>query len=947
MSGVPQNIPGRLEAGSQLGHYEILGLLGAGGMGVVYRAVDRRLPRPVAIKVLRPEQVADPERKRRFTREAHAASSLNHPNIVTIYEFGLDQGLDYIVMELVAGKTLRDLIPSKGLEFGACLRCAVQIADGLAAAHMAGIVHRDLKPSNVMVTDKGLVKLLDFGVAKLVEREGGDARETTLTMELPAGDRRVVGTVAYMSPEQVNGLPLDARSDIFTFGVLLYEMVSGRRPFEGSTGIGTLSAIVEKEPVPPRELVANLPREIDRLIRQCLRKQPERRWQHMIDVKQLLEELAHEVEYGESQQEERPPSRRWRYVAALLAGALAGMSGLAVYLWQRSPASVPGAEPVLTMLTTDQGLTAYPAISQDGRLVAYASDRSGEGNLDIWVQQIGGGEALRLTRDPADESDPDFSPDGTRIAFRSEREDGGVYTAPSFGGDAQFIVPRGRNPKYSPDGRTIASWAGMEGSGFLPGAARVMLAPAGGGLLEPLPQRMANAQYPVWSPKGDELLVLGRADPAGQNEMPVDWWIVPRRGGKPRPTGALEKLWGQGLSTPIGQYAFVPLAWLGDNRIVFAATLGDTSNLWQISLSPRTGEAAGPAIRLTAGTGFEVHAACAGSAGASPRMVYAGLLLNVDIWTVPLDANRGIPSGDVARLTQGVAFDAFPSLSRDGARLAYASRLAGTWALRQRELRTGREWTIANFREGGPEPRISGDGQRVAYSDQNYALFRIRSEGGAAEKLCDVCGPPTDVSYDGTRVLFEPVEPPDDVMLLEGSGGQKHNLVRAGKHPELYGGRFSPDGRWVAFHASTRGAGTLTVYVAPIAGGQTPPASEWVQVTDGDFAEGDVAWSPDGQMLYYLSDRDGSRCVWARKLEAATKKPQGSPLCVQHFHHARQSLRRLGNRGGAIGLSVAPGRLVLALGELTGNLWLREVKQTSGSWSHRVRMLLGDLPESR
>ena len=282
--------------GTKLGPYEILGPLGTGGMGEVYRARDARLGRDVAIKVLPADRLSDQAQRVRFVREARAASALDHPNIVTIHEIESEGGVDFIVMELVAGRNLRTLIPGQGLPIPEVLRIAIPLADAVAAAHAAGIVHRDLKPANVMVTPQGVVKVLDFGLAKLMRNERVGPEETTAeAKEGPLSQPgAVAGTFGYMSPEQARGETVDARSDVFSFGLLLYEMVTGRRPFGGGSSAEMLAALLKEQPKPPSELVADVPKELERIIQRCLRKEPGRRFQHMGDVKVELQELKEE-----------------------------------------------------------------------------------------------------------------------------------------------------------------------------------------------------------------------------------------------------------------------------------------------------------------------------------------------------------------------------------------------------------------------------------------------------------------------------------------------------------------------------------------------------------------------------------------------------------------------------------------------------------------------------
>lgn len=287
--------------GKTVGHYQITEKIGAGGMGVVYKARDAHLDRFVALKVLPPESVADAERKQRFVQEAKAASALNHPNIVDIYDISSADGVDYIVMEYIPGKTVDRLIGRKGMPIKDALDCAVQIADALGKAHAAGIIHRDIKPSNIMLTGDGRVKILGFGLAKLLVERGVDSEDVATRSTTPAaltGEGQIVGTIAYMSPEQAAGGQLDARSDIFSFGAMLYEMVTGRRPFLGDTGPSTLAAILSKEPVPPSSIVGELPFELERAVLRCLRKDPQRRWQTMADLKVALQDLKDELDSG-------------------------------------------------------------------------------------------------------------------------------------------------------------------------------------------------------------------------------------------------------------------------------------------------------------------------------------------------------------------------------------------------------------------------------------------------------------------------------------------------------------------------------------------------------------------------------------------------------------------------------------------------------------------------
>ena len=312
-----------LPAGSKLGTYEVLSPLGAGGMGEVYRARDTRLGREVAIKVLPADRLHDEQRRRRFIQEAQSASALNHPHIITIYEIESDGDIDFIVMEYLRGTSLDVLIPRKGLRLTELLRIAIPVADALAAAHAGGIIHRDLKPANVMLGEDGAVKVLDFGLAKLVA-DDSTPEERTITHSIAVGlsaPGTVMGTAAYMAPEQATGGKVDARSDIFSFGAMLYEMATGTRAFSGSSVVDTLAAVLCAQPTPPTQVVSAVPRDLERVILRCLRKEPERRYQSMLDVGNELQEIKEESDSGTLGLPPVPKRRPWGGAAGAAAAA--------------------------------------------------------------------------------------------------------------------------------------------------------------------------------------------------------------------------------------------------------------------------------------------------------------------------------------------------------------------------------------------------------------------------------------------------------------------------------------------------------------------------------------------------------------------------------------------------------------------------------------------------
>ena len=354
--------------GRTLDHYRIESKLGEGGMGVVYLAHDTRLKRPVAIKVLHAEAVADPERKRRFVQEAKAASALNHPNIITIYDITSAEGVDFIAMEYVAGQTLEQVIDRRGLPLGEALKYAIQIADALARAHQAGIVHRDLKPANIMVTARRAGEGSGFRLGEAGETEASDESGATRSVTMDDRPRTeegvILGTVAYMSPEQAEGKRVDARSDIFSFGSVLYEMLTGRRPFQGESKISTLSAILHQEPKPMSEISEGVPRQAEWIVAQCLRKNPAKRSQHMEDVKVSLEALKEESDSGRLA------------VAAPVGARRSGRAVLAGGGDRSACAGHRGGGPRLVARSEAESERAWDSYSADGRLGSYHRSRT-------------------------------------------------------------------------------------------------------------------------------------------------------------------------------------------------------------------------------------------------------------------------------------------------------------------------------------------------------------------------------------------------------------------------------------------------------------------------------------------------------------------------------------------------------------------------------------------
>ncbi len=399
--------------GKRIAHYEIVGKLGEGGMGVVYKSYDTHLDRFVAIKVLLPERLSDQSDRARFLQEAKAASTLNHPNIVVVYDAASEADTDFIVMEYIQGQTLDELIPSQGMPVAQALNIAVQICDALVRAHAAGIIHRDLKPTNVMIDEYGLVKILDFGLAKLAKSKIAETA-TTLTMKPRTIQGSIIGTASYMSPEQAEGKPVDERTDIFSFGEVLYEMISGQPAFRGDTDMSTLVSVISRS---PRALKSTSPK-LELIVNRCLTTDPSGRYQRMEEVRAALGELR-----GDSQSDARilaKLSGRGRHL--LWFGSSAAILAVAAGLWLYSNAIHSGPSPSIQPVTTYRGDETFPSFSPDGSQVAFVWSGEHQDNPDIYVKTIGTDKAVRLTTDPRPDLSPAWSPDGRYIAFLRQLE---------------------------------------------------------------------------------------------------------------------------------------------------------------------------------------------------------------------------------------------------------------------------------------------------------------------------------------------------------------------------------------------------------------------------------------------------------------------------------------------------------------------------------------------
>jgi Tol biopolymer transport system component len=898
-----------LVRGRRFGGYELVAPLGAGGMGEVWKAKDPVLHRDVAIKLLPPGLASDPDRLRRFEHEARAAAMLAHPNILAIYATGKEQGVPYLVTELLEGLTLRERLRDGALPEGKAVEYAVQIAQGLAAAHEKGLVHRDLKPENVFITRDGHVKILDFGLAKLVW-PGSKVHEQTQTMT-----GVVMGTPAYMSPEQIRGQAADHRSDIFAFGALLYEMLQGRRPFSGDSSADTMNAILTQEPTP---LTQASPL-VDQIVRHCLEKESGERFQSARDLGFQLRVARHPSAQAAASEAASAARTRTPYVAVAGIGVVSAAVVAAIIWWPREGPATSAPTATITRLTSYSGLTTDAALSPDGTLLAYASDRGSDGTLDIWLQQIGQAEAIRLTSDAADDREPVFSPDGRRIAFRSERDGGGVYVVSTLGGTASRIAAGGRQPRFSPDGKRIAYWAGITGR-VADSGTRTYVVGANGGSPTQVASDLAIARHPLWAPDGKHLLVLGTPEATVDVTSPGwDWWVASLDGSPARRTGAFDVLRSHGLLANLP----VPSSWDPERGVLFAADLGDTRNIWQMGLSSGDWRPSEAPRRLTSGAAIEdLPAAAAG------RVVFSSFIENADIWSLPVDTPRGTVTGPLERLTDNVGVDVQPVVFGDGRRIAFTSNRAGNYDVYAKDLVTGMDTAITISPTFESRPAISADGSMVAYNEGPATRRRVYvsslrdPSGPVAMNVCEDCFVAWDWSPDNRYLLYWP-QSRRTIGLLDVQSRQSA-IILAQDKTMLLRATFSPDGRWIVFNGDVAFDRSQT-FIAPFRGMSTIDRASWIEVTRADDSGYVSRWSPDGNALYLLSNYDGYYCLWRQALDPVTKRPTGRSTAVHHLHGARRSIAYI--PAGFVEISVARDRIVFPMAERTGNLWMAEWKR--------------------
>lgn len=638
---------------------------------------------------------------------------------------------------------------------------------------------------------------------------------------------------------------------------------------------------------------------------------PKRGYRFLVPVVPIGDYIGAEEDRGRTPLTK--PRRRWlraNWVGWGIAGALL-VTAAGPHM--RREDGIDGSRaPLLTRITSTSGVNLDPALSPDGNLLAYASDRAGSAGTDIWIQPVGGGEPLRLTDHPADDAEPSFSPDGAHIVF--SRRDTGLFVIGAVGGRSRLVVQEtwARNPRFSPDGEWIVYWTGFPPSvvaGGIPGAlGSIHIVPAGGGAARTLQPRVASARYGVWSPDGKRILFLGEDD---VDLKSFDWYITNLDGTGLIKTGAIKAIQAAGVrgGPPI------PAAWSAhDDAVLFATHEVESSSVWQIPISPSTGQVTARPRPLTSGTASERSP----SASANGRVVFSSVAENVDVYRVALDPRSGIATGPLERLTNSTANDRLRSVTSDGKTIAFVSlrtRQDEVW-LRDLETEVERQLTF----DGASDTTLSPDGSRIALArapggEDRLDVLDVTS--GLSSTFCRGCRVPADWSFDGTMVLVGGGVP-STVSLHDLASGRQWELAA---HPKwnLEQARLSPDGEWVAFH-TTNSPNVRQVYAVPALQGRVASES-WVPIVTDHGCHPN--WSGDGSLVYHMSFRDGSFCPWVQKVDRSTRRPIGRPQPVLHLHDPR--LRAAS--GAWASIDVQGGFLYFTAAEATANIWMLEDKK--------------------
>lgn len=814
--------------------YHLVEKLGVGGMGIIYKALDTKLQRYVALKFLSSQLNRDEKGRERFLNEARAAAGLKHPGICTIYEIDeTEEGRFFIAMELVEGPTLGEFLEKEGaLSPEQCIELALQLAEGLQHAHQSGVVHRDIKPENIKFTPEGQVKILDFGLAL-----SGDQKMTQF------GSR--VGTVAYMSPEQARGEQVDHRTDIWSFGVILYKMLTGRLPFAGDHDHTLIQAILHEPPLPIAGEHSGVPIELVRLAGWCLEKDTPLRIQTASDLIATLRRLQRDLSNEDNTSDSQPAFfsrlykglllRPWLLPLILVLALASGWSlGGGLSPAPENSITVPTITTSTTMtpFTVLGGLSFHPEWSPDGDWVVYVSNEGG--SMDLWKKPLAGGKSEQLTTFEGNETDPAWSPNGRSIAFRKDGAESGLFIIPAAGGSAYQLTDFGRAPAWSPDSRQIAFAA----------YGNVFVVPATGGEPKLLVEGTSSNPRPVWTADGKRIIFWYRTQ--------GDIHVVDANGGESEPLSLISA--GQEVSS-------LCVNKKGDQLLFSMGPFGGNKNLYEVAIDTFTSMKLAAPRHLTITPTDDIEGVYAPD---GKHIAFTARMIERHLYSIPLDPQTGLATGEPRQLTRHGKMNYYPELSLDGKRLIWTSHRSGQGNLYSGFLgetaveKVTSDWS-PNVRE--ISGRFDPTSQQVIFAstqEGSYQIWRVPSIGSVGLQVTETKNPERDVhpsvSPDGTSVVFYSNRSGTwDIWQLQMGNGNTPKQFTEWPGNELYP-TWAPDGGSVAFVADRNGNADIWRKTV----GNDDPQPFVVSPAEELWS----SWSPDQHWFYFVTDRDGNYNVW-------------------------------------------------------------------------------------
>ena len=855
------------------GRFEILRFINRGGMGEVYEAWDSLLRERVALKALRPDIALSPSVIERFKREVKQARVISHVNVCRVYEvFSHTQPsgdrIWFLTMELLEGETLSHRLRLRGpLPADYAIELIEQMVAGLAAAHDLDVVHRDFKSSNVMLVrtkgGKTRLAITDFGLALNVLTEPSGRLEAS-----------GVGTPQYMAPEQERGGEVGFATDQYALGVVLCEMLTGQRPTRpDSTG----KVLWPSAGLHPR---------LEAIIRRCLEFRPEDRFK---DIRDILSEL-------------NPRRRAKTRILGTATGLM--LTLVAVVLW-RFGVETWGVENV-SQLTPDTDLTSRPSLSRDGKLMAYSSDRAAPGKRNIWVQGLPSGRPIRLTNGPGQDVNPNIAPDGSSVVFRSEREGGGIYVTKITGTGEHLLAPGGRDPRFSPDSRTVLYWVGDRDDTVGPG--KIFIASVADGSSVRIAADFKDARLPVWSSDGQYILFSGCR--TGDPPLPAcsEWWVTSRDGTRVQNTGSLALLREQQIQVidEIG-------GWYRDT-VLFSGKHGSKTCLWTLAIPRASLKVEGKPTQLTSGDAREV----APSLADNGTIAFEHLTAALHIWRVSLS------NSTATKVTQDAASDLTPSISQGGRWLAFSRGVASPHDIWIKDMQSGGESLFLASSQDKFWPIIDSSGETVVFERRDGSAPSVfaATRNQPQRLLCTACSNPTSW-FTEDRAVFYRVGLPSKIKMGDLLTGEERTVLEADGY-SLSEASWSPETQYLLFTASRTG-NTKQIFVVLFPKTAQSPVGDWIPITsDSEFSDR-PRWASDGKTLFYLSNRDGFSCVWGQRFDPASPKLMSRPFAVMHFHNPRFSPEVVVSR--SFNLSVFGDSVYLNVGEVNTSVWTGVLKR--------------------